>query len=267
VVGDFNGDGKDDIAGRSAQGQLLVAVSAGNKFNNVVFETLPQTLRSLSNVKIGDFNGDGRDDLMGIVSSTGQVVVSISNGSSFASSVWGTVPVGSTSEVNLGDFNGDGRDDIFTRQGIGNLVVLRSTGSSFTSTLFGTLLVPSSPYIGFRSGDFNGDGLEDIVAFTGTGASTIYRSNGGAFVPVYGGLLPGPLTGVSPTDIVVGDFNRDGKSDILIRRTQTTVVGDVTTTTQQLYVSLGTTAGLFSSSLFGTINNAGPFTLLGVGNY
>ena len=41
VVGDFNGDGRDDIAGRSAQGQLLVAVSTGTKFNNVVFDTLP----------------------------------------------------------------------------------------------------------------------------------------------------------------------------------------------------------------------------------
>jgi hypothetical protein len=259
VVGDFNGDGRDDIAGRSAQGQLLVALSTGTKFNNVVFDTLPTALRSLSNVKVGDFNGDGRDDLMGIVTTTGEVVVSISNGStSFASSVWGTVPLATTREIHVGDFNGDGRDDVFTiqttPQGVGNLVVLRSTGTSFASTLFGTL-APNVPYVGFRLGDFNGDGLDDIVAFRANGSSTIYRSTGGAFVQVFGGILPVPPGSVSASDIVIGDFNRDGKSDILIRQSQS------------LFVAQGTAAGLFSSSLFGTINSVGQLNLLGVGNY
>ena len=266
VVGDFNGDGRDDIAGRSAQGQLLVAVSTGTKFNNSVFDTLPVNLRTLSNVKVGDFNGDGRDDLMGIVTATGQVVVSISNGGTFTSSVWGTVPAASTTEVNVGDFNGDGRDDIFTRQGASNLVVLRSTGSAFVNTLFGTL-IPGVPYVGFRLGDFNGDGLDDVVGFTGTGAATIYRSTGGSFVPVNGGTLPVQTAGISPSDVVIGDFNRDGKSDILIKQTVSTQNGNVTTTTQNLFVSLGTNGGLFNSSLWGTLNATNTLTLLGVGNY
>ena len=279
LVGDFNGDGKDDIVGRSAQGQLLVATSVGNKFNNLVFETLPANLRTLSNVRVGDFNGDGRDDLVGIVATTGQVVVSISNGNSFTSSVWGTVPIGAaTSDVIVGDFNGDGRDDLYTRQGVGSQVVLRSTGSSFDSALFGTL-PPGVPYIGFRKGDFNGDGLDDIVGFTATGASTIFKSSGADFGLVGGGTLPMPaLSPPSPgnpaptlnqSDIVIGDFNRDGKSDILVHSSVTTVVNNISTTTQQLFVSLGTGpyGGPFTTSLWGTFKNAGPFTLLGVGNY
>ncbi len=265
-VGDFNGDGRDDIVGRNAQGQLVVAVSAGNKFNNAVFETLPVAFRSLTNVQVGDFNGDGLDDLMGI-STSGQVVVSLSTGNSFVTSVWATLPAGAAvSEVNVGDFNGDGRDDVFFKQGAASLVVLRSTGTAFTNTLFGTL--PAGvPYIGFRKGDFNGDGRTDIVGFTGTGAMTIFRSTGTSFTMVGGGSLAVPANGINPSDIVVGDFNRDGKSDILLRQTVTTTINKVTTTSQRLFVAAGTTQGFFSNSLFGTIHDAGPFTLLGVGNF
>jgi hypothetical protein len=266
VVGDFNGDGRDDIAGRSAQGQLLVAISTGTKFNNIVFDTLPTTQRALSNVKVGDFNGDGRDDLMGVVTATGQVVVSISTGSSFTSSVWGTVPVGSTNDVAVGDFNGDGRDDIFTRQGVSSLVVLRSTGNSFVSTPFGSSL-SGVLYAGFRVGDFNGDGLADVVGFTSDGVVTVYRSTGGAFVPITAGTLSVPAAGIPASDIVIGDFNRDGKSDILVKQSVSTTVNGVTTTTQRLFVSLGTAAGPFSSSLWGTLNAKNTLTLLGVGNY
>jgi hypothetical protein len=265
-VGDFNGDGRDDIVGQNAQGQLLVAQSTGAKFNNVVYETLPANLRTLSNVKVGDFNGDGRDDLVGIHTTTGQVVVSISNGATFTSTVWGTVPATTTADVQVGDFNGDGRDDLFTRQGARNLFVLRSTGTAFVSSLFGAL-VAGVPYIGLRVGDFNGDGLDDILAFTGTGASTIYRSNGVGFVIKNGGTLPVPLSGITPSNILIGDFNRDGKDDVLIRRTLTTTVNKVTTTTQQLFVAAGTDGGVFNSTLFGTLLDPGPLTLLGVGNF
>jgi len=267
VVGDFNGDGKDDIAGRSKQGQLVVAVSAGNKFNNSVFETLPNApsdLRTLTNVRVGDFNGDGRDDLMGIVATTGQVVVSISSGTGFASSVWGVVPPGVT-EINVGDFNGDGRDDVLTRQG-NSFIVRQSTGTSFTNVVFYNNLAVA-PYIGFRMGDFNGDGLDDVVGFTGTGAMTLFRSTGAGFTALGGGTLPVQALTLNPADIVVGDFNRDGRSDILVRNNLTTTVNNVTTSTQQLFVSLGGLGGQFSSSLWGTINGAGPLMLLGVGNY
>ncbi|QDT56118.1 FG-GAP repeat protein [Caulifigura coniformis] len=268
-VGDFNGDGKDDIVGRNAQGQLQVAQSNGTKFTNVVYETLPADLRALTNVKVGDFNGDGRDDLVGFNTSTGQVIASISNGSTFTSSVWGNVPLNvAVTEVNVGDFNGDGRDDVFFRQGTLNLVVLRSTGTAFSSMAFG-MLKAGVPYIGFRMGDFNGDGLEDIVGFTGTGAMTLFRSTGSSFTQHGGGILPVPAVGIDPKDIVIGDFNRDGKSDILVRKAVSTTIGKVTTTTQNLYVAQGTDLNVdtFTSSLFGTIEGTGPFSLIGVGNF
>jgi len=268
-VGDFNGDGKDDIVGRNAQGQLLVAQSTGTKFTNVVYETLPTDLRALTNVKVGDFNGDGRDDLVGFNTATGQVIASISNGSTFTSSVWGAVPTNvAITEVNVGDFNGDGRDDVFFRQGTLDLVVLRSTGTAFSKSVFGQLKV-GVPYIGFRMGDFNGDGLEDIVGFTGTGAMTLFRSTGNSFTQHGGGALLVPAVGIDPKDIVIGDFNRDGKSDILVRKSVSTTINKVTTTTQNLYVALGTNLNVdtFTSSLFGTIDGIGPFSLVGVGNF
>jgi len=101
AVGDFNGDGKDDIvtfirdtktgAGR---GDVYVALSTGKgfgpgqKWHN--FFCITNEIPA-----VGDFNGDGKDDIVTFVHETktgggrGDVWVALSNGSSFGSaSVW-----------------------------------------------------------------------------------------------------------------------------------------------------------------------------------
>ena len=61
-MGDFNGDGRDDIAGRTPSGGWWVARSTGSQFINGLWGNWSSRV-SWDDVLVGDFNGDGRDDL------------------------------------------------------------------------------------------------------------------------------------------------------------------------------------------------------------
>jgi hypothetical protein len=266
-VGDFNGDGRDDLIGRSAQGQLLVATSTGITFTNKVFATLNPSIK-LSDMKIGDFNGDGRDDVAFRQTTTGIVQVGLSTSSNtFAVTTWGTWSNSTTwSDVSVGDFNGDGRDDLFGKMSNGTLQVSKSTGASFTNANFGK--VPSGQTLSdIRVGDFNGDGKSDLVGRTQTNKLTTFLSTGNSFTIVNGPALPALSSGSTWSDVAIGDFNRDGKDDIISRLSTTATVNGTTTTTQKLYVSLGASNGIFATTQWGTFTGAGPFTILGVGNF
>ncbi len=85
MTGDFNGDGKQDIIGRSSAGQWFVGVSDGSSsFSNQLWTTWNEAV-GWRDVQIGDFNGDGKADIAGRTAS-GDWWVALSNGSSFTNS-------------------------------------------------------------------------------------------------------------------------------------------------------------------------------------
>jgi hypothetical protein len=195
LVGDFNGDGKDDIAtftrGASyGPGQVYVALSTGTSFvgtstmwdTNFGYGTEPPA--------VGDFNGDGMDDIATFSQgTTGHVYVALSNGSRFLGNgednLWNNwfAPAGETPAV--GDFNGDGRDDIvtFTQANPAKVYVGLSTGRQFSA---GAVWNPHFSVAGEvpGTGDFDGDGKSDIVTFTRGSSAQVYvsLSNGASFV-------------------------------------------------------------------------------------
>jgi hypothetical protein len=173
LIGDFNGDGLDDIAAftRGTAGDVYVALSTGSSFSGkgvkwhdffAINDEIPLA---------GDFNGDGLDDIAAFTRGTaGDVYVALSTGSSFSGkgvkwhdffAINDEIPIS-------GDFNGDGLDDIaaFTRGTAGDVYVALSTGSSFSGTgvkwhdFFA--INEETPL----AGDINGDGRDDIVTFT-----------------------------------------------------------------------------------------------------
>jgi len=168
MTGDFNGDGKTDIAARVQQtGCWWVGINTGTAFALSRWDQW-STAVNWVDVKVGDFTGDGKDDIAGRVQPNGRWWVAVSNGSTaFTSSPWGTAwPTTVTwVDVKVGDFNGDGKTDIIGRaQQIGRWWVAYSTGSnSFTNTLY-AVWDPSVNWVDTQVGDFNADGRDDLTA-------------------------------------------------------------------------------------------------------
>ena len=131
AVGDFNGDGKPDLA-------------VANEFNNNVtvllgdgtggFAEAPGSPFAVGStpsfVAAGDFNGDGKLDLV-TTSTDNNVTVLLGNGTGgFASASGSPFPVGTFPlSVAVGDFNADGEPDLAIANYFGNsvTVLLNST--------------------------------------------------------------------------------------------------------------------------------------------
>ncbi len=185
-VGDFDGDGKDDIItfirdsyAEPGRGDVCVALSTGSSFGA---GTKWHDFFCIGNEipAVGDFDGDGKDDIITFIRDTktgslrGDVVVALSTGSSFgAGQIWHDFfCIGNEIPI-VGDFDGNGKDDIATflrTVGTGgaeeqDVYVALSTGSSFSGTG-----VKWNEGFGRRnwipdSGDFTGDGKDDVCCF------------------------------------------------------------------------------------------------------
>ena len=106
LVGDFNGDGKLDIA---IAGSMLI--NAGNRSFNVVPESdLPLFFGSVG--AVADFNGDGRADVA--ISASGEQTIEIYYGQADGTVSLGPIlySVNVPGGLAVGDFDGDGRMDL-----------------------------------------------------------------------------------------------------------------------------------------------------------
>jgi hypothetical protein len=126
--------------------------------------------------------------------------------------------------VGTGDFNGDGKSDIVWRRSSDGLVTIwlmnANTQNGWTYFNFGT----DWTVVGI--GDFDGDGKSDILwRNSSTGLASMWLMNGLA--------LKNPTAeigwtyfycGTDWTIAGTGDFDGDGKSDILWRNTSTGLV-------------------------------------------
>ncbi len=216
LVGDFNEDGKSDIVRDFLWSVLLL--STGNGFTEII----DPTTRSLSGTGIvslvGDFNGDGKSDIIRGCDSSCSNILLLSTGNGFTEIVNATPrDLKGTGIVSLvGDFNGDGKSDIMrgcVGSTCGNIILL-STGNGFTEIHNSTTRSLSGTGIVSLVGDFNGDGKSDIMrGCDGSCSSIILLSTGNGFTEIVD-----PTTrSLKGTNIVslVGDFNGDGKSDIM----------------------------------------------------
>ena len=183
VGGDFNGDGKDDVAMVYDNGgglSIYRFLSTGSDFNydSVVVATSGYDLNNVGeNIACADVNGDGKDDIvLAYQYSDGTMRLHVLlNGNSYQGPT-GWYQSGTFTMSNVagrmagGDFNGDGKGDVaMIYDNGGGLSVYRflSSGSSFSAE---TTVVATSGYdlanVGSRvaAGDVNGDGKDDLVA-------------------------------------------------------------------------------------------------------
>ena len=224
AVGDFNGEGKPDLAianYNSNNVTVLLGDGAGG-FTAAPGSPFPAGSQPYS-VAVGDFNGDGKPDLAVANVASGDVTVLLGNGAGgFTAASGSPFAVGSYPEsVAVGDFNADGKLDIAVA-GVGlyqstgmNVTVLLGDGTGgFTAVQGGPAETGSSP-TALVVADFNEDGLPDLAVINPvTGTVAVLLGNGtGGFTTATGS----PFTaGTQPVSLAAGDFNVDGKPDLAI---------------------------------------------------
>jgi hypothetical protein len=168
-VGDFNGDGKDDIfryaPGLSGADMFL---SNGSGFASVGSWTSAGVAVAGERWYVGDFNGDGKDDIFRYSPGFSGADMFLSNGSGFVNvGSWTAAGVAVAGDRwYVGDYNGDGRDDIMRyNPGFSGAEVFLSNGTGFAAgqswTSAGLAVVGDHWY----TGDFNGDGAADIFRY------------------------------------------------------------------------------------------------------
>lgn len=172
VVGDFNGDGRPDIA-TANQGSNNVSVLLQNSDGSFQAAVNYAVGNGPSSLQVGDVNGDGKLDLVLIDSGDNTIGVLLGNGDgTFQTQKVTTIPANSTQMV-VEDFNGDGKVDVAVAEplpqvGTFAVAVLLSSGNlSFQAPV--TYAVSGASQ-GLGVADLNHDGKLDIVS-AGSGVS------------------------------------------------------------------------------------------------
>jgi len=228
AVGDFNGDGKPDLAILTYQGGNHVSVLLGDGsggFINAPGAPFNVGIGDVS-IAVGDFNGDGNLDLAAPNAGSNTVSVLLGDGKGgFSDAPGSPIPVGNfPADIAVGDFNGDGKLDlaitnIATR--FPSLTVTSNVSVLLGNGKGGFTAAPGSPFdvgnqpFGIAVGDFNGDRKLDLaVANTrGNNVSVLLGDGSGGFRNAPGSPIS---VGNRPTNIVFGDFNGDGKLDFAV---------------------------------------------------
>jgi hypothetical protein len=221
AVGDFNGDGRQDIVTANHDPDtvsVLLANANGTFRSRVDYFTAPHPW----SVAVADFNGDGKMDLAVATAVNSVVSILLGNGDGTFRTHLDYNAGNSPLFVTTGDFNGDGKLDLATANAGNNTIsVLLGNGDG----TFGTHadFPAGGPPVSLAVRDFNGDGKNDLAVadgglicrgptcLPGTTLAVLLNNGAGTFQPAV--IYP---AGAAAQSIAVGDFNHDGKPDLAV---------------------------------------------------
>jgi hypothetical protein len=166
AVGDFNGDGKPDVAvANNVSWNVTILLSDGSGGFTQPAGTPPFVGQGPWSIAVSDFNGDGKLDLVTANIFSDDVMVMLGNGSGgFAKAPGSPIAIGfGPTFVTTGDINGDGIPDLAVAlKAVNRLRILLGNGSGGFTTLADSTLDTASP-TSIAIADFNQDSKADLA--------------------------------------------------------------------------------------------------------
>ena len=202
----------DDFASRpgdtsptSVRGQLMSLTTPPDFNDNGVSDVLWRN--GSGALAVWDMNKSGAIGSGGFVTAGGAIVA----------------PDASYSVAAISDFSGDGKADVLWRNTSGSLIEWLMNGSVIAQSSYvtagGVPVNPDPSWSFLGAGDFNGDGMSDMLWRNASGEIAEWQMNG-SVIAGSGDLNAGGgavfLAGAWSV-AGIGDFNGDGKADIIWR--------------------------------------------------
>lgn len=254
ATGDFNGDGKTDLAVvnyGSTKVSLLLGNGDGTFQGHVDYAVGVEP----TSVAVGDFNGDGKLDIAVANQYDGTVSVMLGNGNgTFQNAIIYPV-VGGPSGLAAVDVNGDGKLDLVVANDA--VSVLLGNGDGTFQPHVDTAPTGCSAIV---VGDFNGDGIPDVATaneFSTTFSVLLGHGDGTFSNPRVFWTESNSL----PNSITAADLNGDGSLDIAVAGQE----GIVTVLLNEPAVAISYPRLDFGSQAVGTASTPLPITITNMG--
>lgn len=228
-VADFDGDGKLDILVGYGSSAIVTVFRNTSSSNALSFGARMDIATTVGNYAIAarDMDGDGKADIAYGHFSAANFSVLRSTGTpgtiSFAAAQTFSTSAGNVYSMTFGDFNVDGKPDIAV--GLSNNTVRIYNNTSTVGTInysFATSLttMANAPY-SLATNDYDGDGRHDLaVGYGSSNSVSIFEATGNFS---FGTRVDIVTAGTSSIWMNSGDFNQDGKPDIVTSTSGSTI--------------------------------------------